>query len=81
MVTAVVVSGAAVFIGISDIASEGTYVWINGDTSTRNELGFLQNEPNNLGGNENCLELTPINLLNDLTCTDARQALCERLLN
>ena len=81
VVTALVVYGEGVFIGIRDIASEGTYQWIDGDTSTVNELKFSRNEPNNAGGNEDCLELFDYNALNDVTCTDARRALCERLLD
>ena len=73
-------SGSNAFIGISDIASEGTFVWINEDTATIEELGFHQNEPNN-EGNEDCLELGLSNTLNDRECTDTVQALCERLLD
>ena len=45
-------SGGSTFIGISDIAIEGIYQWINGDTSTTEKLGFSPNKPNDSGGNE-----------------------------
>ena len=82
MVTALVEpSNSNAFIGINDIASEGTFVWINGDTATIEELGFDEDEPNNLQGDEDCLELLFSNTLNDFGCREARHALCERLLD
>ena len=82
MATALVPSDlVGAFIGISDIASEGTYQWINGDTATIEELGFRQNEPNDSGGTEDCLELFDYNAVNDVTCTNPLRALCERLLD
>lgn len=41
----------AFFIGLNDVASEGTYVWSSGETSAF--INFADGEPNNfVGGNE-----------------------------
>ncbi|XP_070551218.1 hepatic lectin-like [Ptychodera flava] len=35
-------------------------------------------EPNNSGGNENCVEIRTSNLWNDLECSDELKSVCER---
>jgi hypothetical protein len=59
------------WIGLNERASEGNYVWANGDSSTfRN---WAPNEPSNPGGDENCVHMytqSDINIgtWNNLAC-------------
>ena len=85
MYTALLVTpGEDAFIGLTYEAAEGTFVWLNGDTTTEAEIGFASGEPNNLGGNENCVVLNwlgdPFNTANDIQCSPDAFALCERIL-
>jgi Lectin C-type domain len=48
--------GVQGWIGFNDIASEGTFVWVNGDPVTF--TSWNSGEPNNSGGNENCAEIS-----------------------
>ncbi|XP_001647954.2 C-type lectin 37Da [Aedes aegypti] len=51
------------WIGASDLADEGTFVWV----ATGEEVTYTnwrENEPNNEGGNEDCIQLAYIPALN-----------------
>ena len=84
MFTALLITpGEDAFIGLTDEATEGTFVWVNGDTSTLAEINFASGEPNN-SGNEDCVVLNwlgqPFNTANDFQCSENAFALCERIL-
>ncbi|XP_033180913.1 CD209 antigen-like protein B [Mastacembelus armatus] len=70
-----------VWIGITDIQTEGTWVWVN--NVTLQDGGYwIQGEPNNHGAQgEDCGALinidTPMRTWFDGNCQDAREWLCE----
>ena len=73
-----------VWIGASDIASEGNWTWINGERASSSELIWLSGEPNNNGGDEDCVVVTGylissiVGLAYDIPCAFSYQALCEK---
>ncbi|XP_059422833.1 hepatic lectin-like [Carassius carassius] len=68
-----------VWIGLSDIENEGNMIWV--DNSTMNQTFWFEEEPNNAGGNEDCIELIPSETIlnwNDLPCSENRKGICEK---
>ncbi|XP_026080669.1 CD209 antigen-like protein C [Carassius auratus] len=68
-----------VWIGLSDIENEGNMTWV--DSSTVNQTFWFEGEPNNAGGNEDCIELMPSEPTlnwNDLPCSANRKGICEK---
>ncbi|XP_067298657.1 CD209 antigen-like protein C [Pseudorasbora parva] len=69
----------SVWIGLSDIESEGNMKWV--DNSPLKQGFWESNEPNDAGGNEDCIELNPANLVlsnwNDIPCSAMRKWICE----
>ena len=47
--------GSYIGIGMNDIAEEGVYIWDDGSPVTH--IRFAQYEPNNYGGDEDCMAL------------------------
>lgn len=67
--------GAAdLWLGFTDAATEGTYVWTSGQ-STYTGWGTMQ--PDDAGGNEDCAVLIPDGTWNDAPCGELRGYLCE----
>jgi len=63
------------FIGLNDIASEGVFVWDNGDPTVY--LNWSAGEPNG-GSLENCVELSYAgNGWNDIPCGESRLVIVE----
>ncbi len=64
------------FIGLEDLAVEGTYVWSDG--SPANYLAWAPGEPNNVD-NENCVELALEDSYNwnDTNCENQQSFVCE----
>ena len=84
MFTALLVtSGEDAFIGLTDEATEGTFVWVDGDVTTLTVINFASDEPNN-AGDQDCVVLNwlgnPFNTANNLQCSADTFALCERIL-
>jgi C-type mannose receptor len=72
------IDGAA-WIGASDQAEEGTFVWPGGNSLDYE--AWFEGQPNNLQGLEDCVELRAIDgQWADTPCMGnvSRQALCER---
>ena len=71
------------WIGANDIASEGNYVWINGERGSSSELIWASREPN-AGRNENCIVVigessrADINRAHDASCSGNFLGLCEK---
>ncbi|XP_067234469.1 CD209 antigen-like protein E [Chanodichthys erythropterus] len=68
-----------VWIGLTDIENEGRMKWV--DNSPLNEGFWYKDEPNNAGGDEDCVELMPsgtIQSWNDLKCSEKRKGICEK---
>ena len=78
-----VIPGEDAFIGLTDEATEGIFVWVDGDVTTLAEINFASGEPNN-AGDQDCVVLNwfgnPFNTANDLQCSADAFALCERIL-
>ncbi|CAM4466443.1 unnamed protein product [Leuciscus chuanchicus] len=67
-----------VWIGLSDIENEGIMKWV--DNSTLNQGFWYGGEPNN-AGDEDCVELIPLDSIqnwNDLPCSEKRKGVCEK---
>lgn len=70
--------GAAdLWIGYTDAAMEGTFVWADGGDSTFTNWGMSQ--PDNSGGDENCVELLADGTWNDIVCSGAHAYVCKDL--
>ncbi|KAK3892336.1 hypothetical protein Pcinc_003789 [Petrolisthes cinctipes] len=74
-------SHEAVWMGASDIASEGQWFWLSG-TQLPNNFPWDGIQPDNGGGNEDCLEIAykrdGTNVFyNDHVCTYPRHFVCE----
>ncbi|XP_056315720.1 CD209 antigen-like protein B [Danio aesculapii] len=71
-----------VWIGLSDIESEGNLTWV--DNSTLNQGFWRKGEPNDEHGIEDCVEImgshgfSALNNWNDLPCSQKRKAICEK---
>ena len=64
------------YIGLTDLAVEGSFVWVDGTPLTYT-TGFRPNEPNNAGAIEHCVEVR-IEGWNDIPCDNiAIQWVCE----
>jgi hypothetical protein len=65
------------WIGASDVAQEGIFVWVTGEPVTRDDWGY--GEPNNDFGSEDCVEYRAgvTDLLNDRTCSTPMDFVCE----
>jgi Lectin C-type domain len=61
------------WIGLSDITSEGNFTWV--DNTTFNFNDWNNGEPNNFGGNENCVQVKYNGtewMWNDINCNDVQ---------
>ena len=71
------------WIGANDIASEGNWVWVNGERANSSELHWWGSEPNNIG-NEDCIRViedftnSNAGLAYDVPCGYSHQGLCEK---
>jgi hypothetical protein len=67
---------AARWIGLNDMATEGAFVWINGEPVTY--TNWNGGEPNNSSGNEDCGEMSWSNgSWNDNNCSKTHTFICE----
>ncbi|CAN5824986.1 hypothetical protein BH11MYX3_BH11MYX3_32710 [soil metagenome] len=67
-------AGEETYIGLDDLAAEGTFRWVNGSTSTFR--GFAGAEPND-NGTEDCTYSRADGSWNDTKCEEVRHAVCE----
>uniref|UniRef100_A0A672LJ16 C-type lectin domain-containing protein n=1 Tax=Sinocyclocheilus grahami TaxID=75366 RepID=A0A672LJ16_SINGR len=69
-----------VWIGLSDRQQEGNMKWV--DNSPLKQGFWLKGEPNDQGGDEDCIELMPsnpvLNNWNDLSCSEKRKGICQK---
>jgi len=73
----------AVWIGLNDINTEGSFVWVNGDLLD-SDIEWRTGQPDNWRGDEDCVLLNSPGGVNDIGCsTHNAHALCEKtfLLN
>jgi hypothetical protein len=64
------------WIGLNDIVTEGTWQSVTG--SYWPYMHWDTGEPNNTGGNEDCVQFTATGAWNDATCTNTYGYICER---
>lgn len=62
------------YIGLDDLANEGTFEWVDGSPISYNN--WNSGEPNNSKGNEDCTT-TNSSYWNDITCTNSYRFICE----
>lgn len=55
-----------IWLGFTDIINEGNFIWT--DQSPVSYSNWAPGEPNNSGGNEDCTQIYPDGLWNDLNC-------------
>ena len=70
--------GGKWWVGLTDAASEGTWVWSNGDAVSY--TNWASGEPNDSGGNEDCTQLGryyPSKTWNDEPCSSTFRFICE----
>ena len=71
------------WVGANDIASEGNWIWINGERASRSELIWMSGQPSN-GHNEDCVDMdgfpsrSTVGLAHDAPCSLLLQGLCEK---
>ena len=74
--------GQDAWIGLNDIETEGTFVYVDGVRATQQNAGWERGQPNNFGGNEDCAHVNragvPDNTANDSPCSISAFALCEK---
>ncbi|CAI9550725.1 unnamed protein product [Staurois parvus] len=63
------------FMGINDIQKEGDFRDLSGEAIKY--FNWLPSEPNNVAGNENCVEMWEEGKWNDENCARARLFVCE----
>ena len=51
------------WIGRNNITSEGSWIWINGERASSSELIRQSREPNDIGGNKDCITVDGISSL------------------
>jgi hypothetical protein len=67
--------GLITWLGATDRELEGTFVWRDGRPVVYSS--WEAGEPNDLGGNEECVELRELGRWNDEECSRGRSFLCE----
>lgn len=65
----------AAYLGMNDMQSEGMFTYING--SEVRYTNWANEEPNNAGGKEDCIEIYLDGKWNDRSCTERRLIVCE----
>ncbi|XP_048051981.1 C-type lectin domain family 4 member E-like isoform X2 [Megalobrama amblycephala] len=69
-----------VWIGLSDIETEGRMIWV--DKSTLNRGFWSKDQPNDYNRNEDCVELSPakdpVNNWFDRPCSEMKKGFCEK---
>ncbi|CAK8680249.1 unnamed protein product [Clavelina lepadiformis] len=71
------------WIGLSDIAEEGNWVWVDGSAATIENAHWYTDEPDNLN-DQDCGAIWKESygyLSDDSHCTNKQPALCEKLLD
>ncbi len=67
------------WIGLNDMANEGTFQWADGSTAAYRP--WAGDQPDDEGGNEDCVLLAYSNFFDDYGCAKTYNFLCERLTN
>jgi hypothetical protein len=71
------------WIGLADADGDRTFEWITGEPiappypAANNQVPWEADEPNDAGGNEDCVVVSPIGLFSDVACGELRRYVCE----
>ncbi|TMW49790.1 hypothetical protein DOY81_005147, partial [Sarcophaga bullata] len=65
------------WLGGSDLGHYGQWVWVSNGESVEHFTKWRQGEPNNVYGNEHCIELLSDGQWNDNNCNLKRKFICE----
>ncbi|XP_018538284.1 C-type lectin domain family 17, member A [Lates calcarifer] len=74
---------AAAWVGMTDRAVEGTWIWVDGTPVNKDGLQWAPGQPDGAFGGEDCSDLRTMNDfigLNDLNCSTRIQWICEKTL-
>ncbi|XP_045178363.2 low affinity immunoglobulin epsilon Fc receptor-like [Mercenaria mercenaria] len=66
-----------VWIGATDDGHEGSWVWASSQKSVGSTSLWQPGQPNNLSGNQHCMEVG-LSLLNDESCLEDNYYICEK---
>ncbi|KAL3841964.1 hypothetical protein ACJMK2_020040 [Sinanodonta woodiana] len=68
------------WIGATDIPIEGEWIWANSNSqlSSQSYSNWLPGDPNNVGGNQNCLSIGNTGLWADENCASIYHYICEK---
>lgn len=64
------------WLSATDLGHEGTFVWLNTGLPMVYK-NFRKNQPDNAGGNENCIEMHGNGEWNDILCHNAFYSICQ----
>ncbi|XP_054878128.1 galactose-specific lectin nattectin-like [Poeciliopsis prolifica] len=64
------------WLGGHDAEKEGVWLWSDGSRFSFTQWGT--GEPNNLGGNEHCMEIYELGDMNDAPCTTRSYSICAK---
>ncbi len=64
-----------IWLGYTDDITEGSFYWLDG--SPNGFTSWSAGEPNNAGGNENCVQMYPDGNWNDLDCSSGAASILE----
>ncbi len=67
--------GGVIWIGYTDNVNEGTHYWLDG--SPIGYTNWSSGEPNNSGGSEDCVQMYPDGMWNDLNCGNGAASILE----
>lgn len=70
------VASSKIWIGLTDIDKESTFVWVDG-TSSDYRNWYEASEPNNYGGNEDCVHIRNGDKWYDDRCNQLFPFLCK----
>ena len=70
------------WVGLSDLASEGTWMWVDGKVSNISAEFWVPGQPSNTNREEHCAEVgwRDDYLTNDVNCNSHFYAVCEKIL-
>ena len=67
----------SIWIGLSDHGAEATFRWVSGAAAGGGYENWQVLQPNDLGMEEDCAEVNPGGVWNDLTCATSETYVCE----